>query len=212
MVRTRLIFTVVAIAGFSALAHATSNDNFKVALVDHAGQLSWAAEGFKVIESSAKPNGREIGIRGQDESGRLTFLGFLFLFPEQAPLTSAKCRDGVLGPEKKSNATLKILETQEITYPGSLPVSLVSYTAKGDGGKTTYLVRGFIATGDICGDLELYSDTLIAPGDADLKRIFASYQLDEKYVPKFSDVLLYAQILYQTHMFGAAAPVFEVTG
>src|ERR1700722_18469358 len=81
---------------------------FTLALPTHQGQLKWNAEGFKVIQSSAKPSGAEVGIRASDGSGQFTLLGFLFLFPEQAPMTSAKCRDGVLEPAKKSNPTIKI--------------------------------------------------------------------------------------------------------
>ena len=190
MAKFRSLFAAVAFVVLSAMAHASDGD-FKLALVDHPGQLSWSAEGFKIIELSAKPNGREVGIRGQDPSGRLTFLGFLFLFPEQAPMTSAKCRDGILGPEKASNPTLKILESSEIAHSGSLPVSLVSYTEKA-GNKTIYKVRGFIASGDICGDLEFYSETPIHFEDPDLKKIIASYQLQEKYIPQFTDILFYA--------------------
>jgi hypothetical protein len=209
MVKNKFVLAAVMVVGLSILGQATADADFKLSLVDHNGQLRWSAEGFKVNQSSAKPNGREIGIRAREGSGRLTFLGFLFLFPERAPLTSARCRDGVLGPEKKSNMTLKILGTSEIAHSGSLPVSLVTYTAQGQNGKTMYMVRGFIGTGGICGDLEFYSDTPISADDADLKRVFASYQLDENYVPTFRDVLLYAQILYEAHMYKAAAPVFE---
>jgi hypothetical protein len=49
----------------------------------------------------------------KDEAGRLTFLGFLFLVPEQAPMNSAKCREGALEPEKKSNPSLKVLGLSE---------------------------------------------------------------------------------------------------
>ncbi|HEY4679353.1 MAG TPA: hypothetical protein VIJ01_19460, partial [Candidatus Angelobacter sp.] len=170
MLRTKLLLTLVAITSLSTPSNANADDSaFKLALVDHPGQLSWFAEGFKIIESSAKPGGREIGIRGQDQSGRETFLGFLFLFPEKAPLTSAKCLDGVIGPEKKSNASLKIVGTEEISQPGNLPVSLVSYTSRGEGGKTLYLVRGFVANADICGDLEIYSYTPLSLQDSEVK-------------------------------------------
>jgi len=131
------------------------------------------------------------------------------LFPEKAPLTSAKCLDGVTGPEKKSNASLKIVGNEEISQPGNLPVSLVSYTARGEGGKTLYTVRGFVATGDICGDLEIYSYAPLSSKDSALKKIFSSFRLDEKYAPKFTDLFLYAQILYQHKMFGPAGPVYE---
>ena len=210
MLRTNLVLTLIAIVCLSTAGIAATDDNaFKLALVDHPGQLSWSAEGFRVIESSAKPGGTEIGLRGQDASGKLTFLGFLFLFPEKAPLTSAKCLDGVVGPEKKSTPSLKIVGNEEISQPGNLPVSLVSYTAKGEDGKTLYTVRGFVANGDVCGDLEIYSYTPLSLQDSNVRKIFSSFQLNEKYAPQFKDLFLYAQILYQHHMYAPAAPVYE---
>jgi hypothetical protein len=210
MLRTNLVRALVAVTCLSAVSLATDSDNsYKLALVDHPGQLSWSAEGFKIIESSAKPGGTELGIRGQDQSGVQTFLGFLFLFPEKAPLTSAKCLDGVLGPEKKSNSSLKITGTDEISQSGGLPVSLVSYTSRGQGGKTLYLVRGFVATRDICGDLKIYSYAPLNLQDPDVKKLFSSFHLDERYSPRFADQFLYAQMLYKQHMYGPAAPVFE---
>jgi hypothetical protein len=210
MKRAGLVPVVVIAFCFAAVAQTTNDADFKLALPEHRGQLSWSADGFKIIQSSAKPNGRELGIRGKDESGRLTFLGFLFLFPEQAPLTSATCRDGVMEPEKKSDANLKILATSDSTRPGGPPVSLVSYTTRGNKGKTVYMVRGFTGTDDICGDLEFYSDTPITADDASLKKAFASYYFDENYSPQVNDVFIYAQVLYQAHMYKAAAPIFEI--
>ena len=144
-----------------------------------------------------------------DESGRLTFLGFLFLVPEEAPLTSAKCLAGAVETMRKSNPMLKILETTERTSPGALPISMVRYSSEGSEGKMVYSVRGFVATGDICGDLGVYSDSPITTDDAIPKKIFASYRLDENYSPQFSDVFLYAQILYRSQMYKAAGPIFE---
>src|SRR5689334_15573186 len=92
----------VAVLCVSTLAQKTTDSSFKLALPDHNGQLRWVANGFNVVESSAKPNGQEIGIRGKDESGRLNFLGFLFLVPDQSKITSTKCRDGVLDSNQKN--------------------------------------------------------------------------------------------------------------
>ena len=129
MTKLGMLFTALALVGLTA-AQVRADSNFKLALPDHPGQLRWSAEGFRIIQSSAKPKGNEIGIRGRDETGRLTFLVFLFLVPEQAPLTSAKCRDGALQPEKKDNPTLKIIGTSEKARPGTLPVSVVTYTVR----------------------------------------------------------------------------------
>jgi hypothetical protein len=208
MARGGVFLVLLALIPMPALPQATTNSDFNLALPDHRGQLHWSAEGFKVIQSSAKPNGHEIGIRGKDESSRLTFLGFLFLVPEQAPLTSAKCRDGAIESEKKGNSTLKILDTSDTVRPGAAPVSVVSYAADVSG-KKVYSVRAFVAADDICGDLEFYSNSTIKVEDADLRKIIASYRLDGSYVPKFKDAFLYAQILYDARMYKAAAPIFE---
>jgi hypothetical protein len=187
---------------FSAAAQSTPGGDFSIALPEHKGQLSWSSPGFKIIQSSAKPGGREIGIRGRDDSGRHTFPGFLFLFPEQAPLTTPKCRDGVLDPEKRTNKTLKVLSTTD-TVKGGLPASTVTYTSQGRTG-TEYRVRAFVATGGACGDLEIYSDSPISGDDPD------SYRLDQNYVPQFNDVFVYAQVLYRAQMYKDAAPIFEI--
>lgn len=170
---------LAALAVIPAHAEATANPEFKLAFAEHSGQLHWRAEGFKVIQTSAKPNGREIGVRAQDASGRLSFLGFLFLVPEQAPLTAAKCRDGALEPDRKGNPTLKIVDQSDLARPGGLPVSLVSYTSRAKDSTTWYMVRGFVAAGDTCGDLEFYANRPISLQDANLKAIFATYALDE---------------------------------
>jgi tetratricopeptide (TPR) repeat protein len=191
------------------MGQAGHEGDFSIALANHNGHLSWSADGFKIVQSSVKSNGQEIGIRGRDNSGRLNFLGFLFLFPEQAPMTSTKCRDGVLAPAKSTDKSLEILGTSEISRPGALPVSLVDYREQHDKGKTGYMVRGFVATADICGDLEFYSDTPIHSADPNLQRVFSSLKLDPDYVPQFNDVFLYAQMLYDTQKFAAAGPFFE---
>jgi len=178
--------------------------NFTLVLPAHQGQLKWNAEGFKVVQNSAKPNGAEVGIRASDASGQFTLLGFLFLFPEQAPMTSAKCRDGVLEPAK-----IKPVATIEMPRSAGPPVELVSYIGQGKDGKLVYSIRGFLAMGDICGDLEIYGNDVSVIRDPNLKKIWESYGFDPNYSPQFNDVTLYAEILYRNHMYQAAAPIFE---
>jgi len=178
--------------------------NFTLALPAHQGQLKWNAEGFKVVQSSAKPNGAEVGIRAKDESNQFTLLGFLFLFPEQAPMTSAKCRDGILGPAK-----IKTVATIQMARSDGPPVELVSYVGEGKDGKLIYSIRGFLAMGDICGDLEIYGNDVKVISDPNLKKIWDSYGFDPNYSPQFSDVTLYAEILYRNRMYEAAAAAFE---
>jgi hypothetical protein len=202
---------ILATATFGSMRCSADDTNFKLALPTRQGQLQWRADGFKVVQSSAKPNGQEIGVRGSDASRKITFLGFLFVVSGQTPLTSAKCKDGVINELKKSNSTVKILATSEIPSANNLLLELVTYTARGREGKLIYSIRGFVATGDVCGDLEMYSDAAIAPEDPDLRRIFLSYRFDPAYTPQFNDVFLYAQILYRDQMYKAAAPLFELS-
>lgn len=196
------------LAAIPAHAQVTADNDFKLALAEHTGQLRWRAKNFKVIQTSAKPNGREMGIRAENASERLGLLGFLFLVPEQAPLTAAKCRDGALESEKNGNSMFKIVDLSDMAQPGGLPVSVVTYTSRTKEGPTWH-VRGFVAAGDTCGDLEFYASKPISLQDADLKAIFSTYKLDEHYAPNFTDAFIYAQTLYQAQMFKAAAPVFE---
>jgi tetratricopeptide (TPR) repeat protein len=86
---------------------------------------------------------------------------------------------------------------------------VATYSTHGRDGKKWYTVRGFVATGDICGDLEFYSESPMTADDPDLSKIFESYRLDSAYVPEFNDIFLYAQVLYQHQMYKAAGPIFE---
>jgi hypothetical protein len=204
------MFLLVVACASPTLAQSPANSDYRLALPDHKGQLTWSIEGFKEVENSAKPNGRELGIRGLDASGQVTFLGFLFLAPETAPMTSAKCRDAALVQEKKGNATLKITRTSEILRSGGLPVALVEYSNSNRDGSTTHRVRGFVATDDICGDLEFFSSKQISRDDANLKKAFLGYRFDTNYTPQFNDVAMYAQVLFQHHDYRSAAPMFDM--
>jgi tetratricopeptide (TPR) repeat protein len=203
------IFLLLACCVGVLPAQKQETSDYRLALADHKGLLTWSIGGFKITENSAKPNGREIGVRGRNASGQVTFLGFLFIAPESVPLTSAKCRDSALAQEKKADSTLKIVRTSEFPRPGGLSVALVEHTTANRDGSMMYRVRGFVAADDICGDLELYSSKPISGEDADLKKTFLSYRLDPNYAPQFNDVLMYAQILYLHHDYRAAAPLFE---
>jgi hypothetical protein len=198
-------------AGSSAIPApmATGEGAFALGLPTHAGKLEWHASGYKPIEVSAKNDGEEIGIRALGASGSRTFLGFLFLIPEAAPLSSAKCRDGVLDDERSNGAAITQVSDSELTRPKGPPVDVIAYTAASRGGKITHVVRGFVATGDLCGDLEFYSDSAIDAKDPEIAKTFASYRLDPTHAPTLNDIMFYAQTLYQHQAFSAAAPLFE---
>ena len=191
-----------------AVAPSGTPGPLRLALYNHKGLLTWTTPKFKITEASAKPDGHELGVRTEDAAGRLHSLGFLFVAPAFAPLTSTKCRDSVIASDTRDNPTLKVLRTLELARDDGPPVALAVYTAEGERG-AGYLVRGFIATGDLCGDLEFDSTEPISEHDSDLAAIFASYKLDPEYTPAFVDFFQYAQVLFQTGQLTAAAPLFE---
>jgi tetratricopeptide (TPR) repeat protein len=112
-------------------------------------------------------------------------------------------------PAKKENAKLEILSTLERPATAGPPISLVGYVTERKGSKSLYSVRGFVASADLCGDLEVYSETPINADDKDLKALFGSYQLDAHYAPRFENAFLYAQLLHKRQNYKAAAPLFE---
>jgi len=194
---------------FLGMAFAQGEGEFKLVLPQHKGQLSWKASGFKAIEFSAKPNGNEIGIRGENTATHVRLLGFLFVVTDLGALTSTKCRDGALHPRKESNPNMSIVESWEETSQTGAPIALVKYTARGAKGRPVYMERGFVASGDICGDLEFYSEEPLQP-DSGPMQAFSSYSLDESHVPQFRDIFAYGEILYNHHEYGSAGPLFEL--
>jgi hypothetical protein len=78
--------TILAVAATSVVGFAQGSDgDFRIALPEHNGQLSWTAAGFRAIEWSAKPNGGEFGVRAENQQEHISLLAFIFLVPEQAP-------------------------------------------------------------------------------------------------------------------------------
>jgi hypothetical protein len=96
----------------------------------------------------------------------------------------------------------------EIPHGSGPSIALATYKAGGQHG-TIYIVRGFIAAGDICGDLEFYSSEPVSDQDPVLARVFSTYNFDSNYVPAFTDIFQYAQVLFQTEHVKDAAPLFE---
>ncbi len=191
-----LMLTVIAWGGEA--------DRYRLALLEHKGLMSWSVAGYTVVENSAKPSGEELGVRGSDKSSGRSFLGFLFLVPESAPASSASCRDAAMAQEKK--AALQDLKLTEIERKAALSVALARYATENRNKSVSYVYRGFIASGDLCGDLEFYGDRPISGDDATVKMAFQTLELDLNYVPQFADVSMYSEVLFRTRQYKAAAP------
>ncbi|HLK50743.1 MAG TPA: hypothetical protein VKT49_21530 [Bryobacteraceae bacterium] len=76
--KPRGLFLAFVFSAGPALLSMAAAEEYRLALPDYDGRLHWSIDEFKIIESSAKPNGREIGLRGRDSSGRPYFPRFPF--------------------------------------------------------------------------------------------------------------------------------------
>jgi len=64
MARLRFLFLLVYLPFTATLAQTPASDtSFAIALPARRGQLRWPAACFKIVQSSAKPHGKEIGLR-----------------------------------------------------------------------------------------------------------------------------------------------------
>src|SRR5579872_5881041 len=147
-----------------------SDGNFHLVLPSRNGRLAWHAGGFSIVKVTATPAGAELGVRAEDAAGRISLFGFLFLFPDDPALTSAKCRDATMDAAVQGNKTLKILGSSSLPRPGGPAVATVNYTAQTRDGKAHFSARAFVAVPGICGDLQAYSDSPVKASDPAIQK------------------------------------------
>ena len=123
--------------------------------------------------------GNEIGIRAK--SGDIGMLGFLFVWPEKAHLTSASCRDEMLRSEKVP-ADLQT-NMREITSQDGTKIALVSLNPPPKGNETWHFIRAFVASDDLCADISFSSRQAI--NDAAVERTLNTLQSLASPMPSF---------------------------
>jgi tetratricopeptide (TPR) repeat protein len=199
---------LLLLAGLSVTSWAQfpemNQQGYTLALPNHLGLLHLEAPSFPIVEASAKPAGTEFGLRGSDDSASIDLLVFLFLYPEEAPLTSEKCRDAILGHLAADNPTAKIGATGVLSER-NLPLAFAEYVVRGAG----YVVRAFVAQGDLCSDVEFSSKSAISVKTPAIQSALASLTFDPNGKPGFREVFYYASVLYSHKAYVQAAPLYE---
>jgi hypothetical protein len=71
--RTAKLPLLASVSGAAVLAQ---TDDYRLALPDHAGLLKWSVSGCKIVENSAKSNGRQIGVKGASTQTRFLSRSF----------------------------------------------------------------------------------------------------------------------------------------
>jgi tetratricopeptide (TPR) repeat protein len=171
-----------------------------------SGRLELDAPRFPIVEASAKPSGSEFGFRGKDDQDGIDLLAFLLVYPEEAPLTSEKCRDAILRHEKEGNPDLLQSKSSFQSKEGTLAVA--EYFTNSRRGKW-FMVRAFAATEDLCADIEFSSQHEISEATPVVKEALASVSFEPGAKQDFQGLFSYATVLFRHEMPKPAAPIYE---
>jgi len=205
LMRKCTLFVFAALSCTVARAQDMHQQDYTFSLPTHPGRLHLEAPTFKIVEASAKPDGNEFGLRGQNPDASVSLLVFLFRIPEEAPLTSAKCRDSMLSHAQRADPSIHI-QLEKVLPAGNVPLALAQYF---ENARQQHVVRTFVAQGDLCSDIEFSSTQEVTADMADIKAILASVTFDPDAKPSFREVFAYATILFDHKMVKAAAPIYE---
>jgi hypothetical protein len=199
--------TEAADAGPRKRTDQSSGQSLTFALAEHPGYLHMDAPNFAITELSAKPNGREFGIRARDSTiSGAEVLGFLFL-PEPAQSTASACRDWMLKLEEKDeHSSRKILSRNQTKSDSGADIALVDYEQGKGPGPFHYVRRAFMASGDLCADISVTGRDKVAIEST--SSLFSSAVFDATRPPDFFARFRYATVLFDHHAFGAAAPIY----
>jgi tetratricopeptide (TPR) repeat protein len=205
LMRKCTLFVFAALSCTVTRAQDMHQQDYTFSLPTHPGRLHLEAPTFKIVEASAKPDGNEFGLRGQNPDASVSLLVFLFRIPEEAPLTSAKCRDSMLSHAQRADPSIHI-QLEKVLPAGNVPLALAQYF---ENARQQHVVRTFVAQGDLCSDIEFSSTQEVTADMADIKAILASVTFDPDAKPSFREVFAYATVLFDHKMVKAAAPIYE---
>jgi tetratricopeptide (TPR) repeat protein len=169
----------------------------------HHGAMVLDLNGFKVVQSSAKPGGAELGLRVHDQ-GNMAALLFLFLTPENPHGNAASCRKAELDQVQKSMGAN--FQEVKLNPDGKDDDTFATMRIAGKNGQLLY---GFHGADDQCLSIEVYADPRTTL-DLDKGSSFITRQkYDPNYVPTSKDKFIYAEVLYRGHQYKAAAPIYS---
>jgi hypothetical protein len=180
----QFLFLCMAMACVSSQASAQPK---RFALPSHKGAMVLDLDGFKVTQQSAKPDGREIGVRAHD-AGQMELLTFLFLTPENKSQTASSCLAQDIAEVRKSRG-----KAEEKPNPFGMDTSeWASVLLRYPGGYQT--IYRYVGSGDQCLMVQVYADK---GSKLDLTRAAAVLQRQRyqaSYMPTLDDASAYEGI------------------
>jgi len=205
--RSAVAFFLFSICVSGPVEEPVVKPGYLLELPTHPGKLQIAAAQFPIVEASAKPAGTEFGLRGKDEQDGIDLLVFLFQYSDEAPLTSEKCRDAMLG-HMKADTPGFALQLKSTVKSKDASLAIAEYSNSSARGKW-FMVRAFVASEDICGDIEFSSQHAISGDTPAVKAALASVSFDPGTRQDFQGLFAYATVLFRHEMPKQAAPVYE---
>jgi hypothetical protein len=169
----------------------------------HRGAAVLDLDGFEIVQSSAKPGGTEIGIRLHNAS-HASVLIFLFLTPKTPHGNASGCRDAELQQVKKGMASN--FKDAKLNPFGKDNDSVASMLVEATNSEHLYSFRG---VDDQCLSMEVYSDPQYHPDLDKASSLLSRQSYDPQYVPTSKDKFIFAEILYRTKQYKAAAPIYS---
>src|SRR5277367_247798 len=205
----RRLILLCVFAGCLTLAQGPemTNPGYTFALPNHPGRLRLEAPSFHIVEASAKPSGSEFGLRGEDKDASIGLLAFLFLLPQQAPLTGEKCRDAMLA-HMDTGSSQVTGPSRTLLPQGDQSIAIAEYSMKSSKGQRSF-VRAFVANGDLCADIEFSGLHPISLETPQIKQALATLSFNPQAQPGFRELFYYATVLFDHQMMKASAPIYE---
>ena len=198
MLRSRVIWLAFSCVSFQiVLAQSTP-----YALPRHNGAMMLNLDGFKITQKSAKPDGREIGIRAHD-AAHTEILAFLFLTPESKSQTPTTCLHQDLLQIRKDNG--KFSEQLNPTGDDSLSAATILLTYP-SGNQVLYKYAGL---GDQCLVIQVYADKGSKLDIPMASALLRRQTYDAGYTPSVNDVTEYT-IVEGTSRLAAQKPLATV--
>ena len=174
------------------------------ALPTHSGAMLLDLTGFKITQTSAKPENREIGVRAHD-AGHTELLAFLFLTPENKKQTAATCLQQDLQQIRKDHGKFTEQLNPLHTDNGEAATIALSYP---NGNQVLYKYAG---SGDQCLVIQVYADKGSRLDLAEASALLSRQHYDQHYLPTTDDVAQYQGIRGRAIMISAKPPAGTLT-
>jgi tetratricopeptide (TPR) repeat protein len=195
------IILLAVVAGVPLVTNAQSEP---FALPTHPGAMMLDLTGLRITEASAKPAGREIGIRAHD-SAHTELLAFLFLTPGVTSQDASSCLQSDLAQLKKDagrNPPIERLDPDGIDS-NEVATMLLTYP---NGAQRLYKYGG---TGDQCLSVQISADKGTQLDLSNARAILARQNYGPTFQPTITDKYTYANILYRTRQYKASIPAYQ---